>query len=319
MPQAMWAAACVTSLLAHPDVTLAVDPLVSQKQQLRRRAQGIQEILQGVYSSTSEERRFRMTAEPATKEDKAALARARAFLSECRLRDWVEEQNVQKGIAPMSGVALQHLRGQTLRRDLLRKHDLQWLRRWRKRWKVTLGTFPGRENVDAKEAQRKATYVYVCMTRGRDYSSVQNVASIWASMGGRGSAFGGSRGSNSEGPYGHQKPPQKWTPGRPKSGPPAAHGGQNGGHILDAKMVPLIHFIKAGGPQKRPLKISVFLQIFRNWGSPSAIPGGARRLAVEQLLALADAAQSQASANQHGRDSDSLVARGAAWIGICCG
>ena len=163
VPQAMWAAACVTSLLAHPDVTLAVDPLVSQKQQLRRRAQGIQEILQGVYSSTSEERRFRMTAEPATKEDKAALARARAFLSECRLRDWVEEQNVQKGIAPMSGVASEHLRGQTLRRDL------KWLRRWGKRWKVTLGTFPGREIVDAEEAQRKATYVYVCMPRGQDY------------------------------------------------------------------------------------------------------------------------------------------------------
>lgn len=69
-----------------------------------------------------------MTIEPSTKEDKAALARARAFLSEVRLRDWVEEQNVQKGIAPMSGVALEHLRGQTLRRDVKRKHDLQWLR-----------------------------------------------------------------------------------------------------------------------------------------------------------------------------------------------
>ena len=132
---------------------------------------------------------------------------------------------------------------------------------------MTLGTFPGRENVDAKEAQRKATYVYVCMTRGRDYSSVQNVASIWASMGGRGSAFGGSRGSNSEGPYGHQKPPQKWTPGRPKSGPPAAHGGQNGVHILDAKMAPPIHFIKAGGP-KNGRKKSLFSCRFQKLGQP---------------------------------------------------
>ena len=89
----------------YGDVTLAVDFLVSQKQQLRRRAQSLEEILQGVCSSTSEERRFRMTIEPSTKEDKAALERARAFLSEVRLRDWVEEQTVRKGIAPMSGVA----------------------------------------------------------------------------------------------------------------------------------------------------------------------------------------------------------------------
>ena len=135
---------------------------------------------------------------------------------------------------------------------------------------MTLGTFPGREFVDAEEAQRKATYVYVCMPRGRDYFSIQNVASIWAPMGGRGSAFGGSRGSTSEGPYGHQNPPQKWIPSRPKSGPPAAHGGQNSVHILDAKMVPPIHFIKPGGPQKRPRKNSVFLQISRNWATPLA-------------------------------------------------
>ena len=131
--------------------------------------------------------------------------------------------------------------------------------------------------------------------------------------------FWGVRGSTSESPYGHQNPPQKWIPSRPKSGPPAAHGGQNSVHILDAKMVPPIHFIKPGGPQKRPRKNAVFLQISRNWATPPGIAGGARRLAVEHLLAFADAAQSQAGANQHGRESDSLVARGAAWIGICCG
>ena len=87
---------------------------MSQKQQVRRRTRGLEETLQGLCSSTSEYRHFRMTIEPSTKEDKPALARARAFLSEVRLRDWVEEQNVQKGIAPMSVVALEHLRGQTL-------------------------------------------------------------------------------------------------------------------------------------------------------------------------------------------------------------
>ena len=126
---------------------------------------------------------------------------------------------MQKGIAPMSGVALEHLRGQTLRRDVKRKHDLQWLRRWRKRWKVTLGTFPGREIVDAAEAQRKATYVYVFIPRRRNYFRIQNVASIWAPIGGRGSAFGASGGPLLRSHMGTRILPKSGSPAAPKVDP----------------------------------------------------------------------------------------------------
>ena len=121
---------------------------------------------------------------------------------------------------------------------------------------MTLGTFPGREFVDAEEAQRKATYVYVCASQAELFSHPK--CGLHLGPDGRpGVRFWGVRGSNSESPYGHQNPPQKWIPSRPKSGPPAAHGGQNSVHILDAKMVPPIHFIKPGGPQKRPRKNAV--------------------------------------------------------------
>ena len=136
-----------------------------------------------------------------------------------RLRDRVEEQNVQKGIAPMSGVALEHLRGQTLRRDVKRKHDLQWLRRWRKRWKVTLGTFPGREIVDAAEAQRKATYVYVFIPRRRNCFRIQIAASIRVPIGGRGSAFGASGGPLLRAHMGTRILPKSGSPAAPKVDP----------------------------------------------------------------------------------------------------
>ena len=64
---------------------------------------------------------------------------------------------MQKVIALVNGLVLEHTRGHTFRPSMKRKHDLQWLRRWRRRWKLTLGAFPGREIVDAEEAQRKAT------------------------------------------------------------------------------------------------------------------------------------------------------------------
>ena len=64
---------------------------------------------------------------------------------------------MQSGIALVSGVVLEHKRGHTFRPNVTRKHDLQWLCRWRRRWKLTLGAVPSLEIVDADEAQRKST------------------------------------------------------------------------------------------------------------------------------------------------------------------
>ena len=158
VPAAMWETACVIALLGHPDVKAAGSFLVAKKPRLHRRLRSLEAELDVVSRETSEAARVRKTTAPTTKQERAALERAQNFLAEAGLNDWVAEQNVAKGIAPMSGVVMDHMRRTNLRPSVKRKNDLQWLRRWRRRWNLTLGTFVNRELVGAAEAQRKATF-----------------------------------------------------------------------------------------------------------------------------------------------------------------
>ena len=98
-----------------------------------------------------------------------SVARARAhreaccFLREHRLHAWVEQTNVAAGVAPTSSMVLDrhvhadvggdgHAHGSLLR---CRKHQLQWLRRWRQRWGVKLGRIRSGEYLAVEDAQRK--------------------------------------------------------------------------------------------------------------------------------------------------------------------
>ena len=157
VPPGLWQTACVIALLAHPDVRPAANFLVAKKPRLHRRLRSLDEELQHVYDRTSEGARLRMTTAPTTRQEQAALERAKKYLAESGLCDWVTSQNVEKGIAPMSSVVLDQMRSRSLTRSVKRKNELQWLRRWRRRWNLKLGTFVPREVVAADEAQRKAT------------------------------------------------------------------------------------------------------------------------------------------------------------------
>ena len=88
------------------------------------------------------------------------LKKAEDFLLESRLQDWMQHQNLTKGMAPSSHAVLQQKRRFSLTEDAApartvtkRKCKLQWLRRWRSRWGVRLATLAAREVVPAAEKQ----------------------------------------------------------------------------------------------------------------------------------------------------------------------
>ena len=83
----------------------------------------MEEELHHIYSGASETARLQMTTAPMMKQEKAALDRAKTFLAEAGLSDWVAEQDVEKGIAPMSGVVFDHMRRTNLRPSVKRERE----------------------------------------------------------------------------------------------------------------------------------------------------------------------------------------------------
>ena len=86
---------------------------------------------------------------------------ATRFLKEFRLAKWVETRNMEQSIAPVVSLVAQEARATNClppeADSTKHKCQLQWLRRWRKRWNITLGSIPAREHVPPEEARRKAS------------------------------------------------------------------------------------------------------------------------------------------------------------------
>jgi hypothetical protein len=92
--------------------------------------------------------------------------RLKGFLDEWSLQDELRKQNLEKGIAPLSGVVWSQ-REKCLNAAVAarlvptaspakQKHRLQWSRRWRLRWRNKLFTIQARENIPHVECQNKA-------------------------------------------------------------------------------------------------------------------------------------------------------------------
>ena len=86
------------------------------------------------------------------------LREALQIKEEAELHHWVEMQNIGKGIAPHSRMvwARARLCGSLLDQSLGRKSQLQWVRRRRRRWRVSTGAIAPRERVPDETARRKA-------------------------------------------------------------------------------------------------------------------------------------------------------------------
>ena len=89
------------------------------------------------------------------------LARTAArFLKECHLAKWVETRNMEQNIAPLVSLVAHEARSTNCLppepTSTKLRSQLHWLRRWRKRWNVSLGCIAAREHIPPEEGRRKA-------------------------------------------------------------------------------------------------------------------------------------------------------------------
>ena len=165
IPSKMWRIVTAIFVLTHPCVEPASCYLEqkwrhwdSQKDNLCNRLNAWYAVLHATSTVAS-------VLQPKTSAGKDALKKAKSFLQEQHLHDWVDNANRAQGIAPISRLLLEQATRQqpALNREPLlplgmnQKSKLQWLRRWRRRWRIGLGALQARDTLPPEECQRKVT------------------------------------------------------------------------------------------------------------------------------------------------------------------
>lgn len=114
------------------------------------------------YEGMPEEERSDLREPTAFAEPSPVSRKAMAFLKENKLAEWIKTRNLEQGIAPVTAVvAEQAVINEcimTTSTMMKYKSQKQWLRRWRKRWNITLANIPAREHVPVHEAQNKVVH-----------------------------------------------------------------------------------------------------------------------------------------------------------------
>jgi len=121
-------------------------------------------ILKAWWDAAPPVERREAALEPRTKRQVAAHRKARQFEVEIDLQAWVGEQNMKKGITPRSSVVLRRLHSMEMHREptaapggrtVKRKHQYQWLRRWRHRWHIRMAKLQVLKHLPPEEIRAK--------------------------------------------------------------------------------------------------------------------------------------------------------------------
>ena len=115
------------------------------------------------YTSAGGDVRSEFLAASSSAELQRAAKVVDKFSKEKALHGWVHQRNVATGIAPASQVVAQQLHNQGLsgspvaspKKGRHRKHTYQYLRRWRRRWKVEQGTLSALSGASPTELSEK--------------------------------------------------------------------------------------------------------------------------------------------------------------------
>lgn len=87
--------------------------------------------------------------------------KAAKFLKEYKLAQWVQDRNMKQNIAPVTSlVAKEAVKSGLLQSKgtpCKQKSENQWLRRFRRRWNITMGRIPAREHVPPEERRDKVS------------------------------------------------------------------------------------------------------------------------------------------------------------------
>ena len=103
--------------------------------------------------------------EPTALKAKPSLRRiAERFLKECHLQSWVSNLNMLHSIAPRVSLVADEAKAVGCmapeRSSMKQKYQLQWLRRWRRRWNISLASIAAREHVQPEEARQKVRWFH---------------------------------------------------------------------------------------------------------------------------------------------------------------
>lgn len=161
MPPALWGTACLLHWLPEGGEQASVQFLLRSTHGERFSAEEWTGRLQAASHSTPHDERLRRTTAPGSPSERRSLQRAKVWLQDSGLHDWLHHLNTAKKVAPVSALVL----GERDRRggaaDLRppqapkQKHRLQWLRRWRGRWQVRLGRVLGADRPEPDACVRK--------------------------------------------------------------------------------------------------------------------------------------------------------------------
>ena len=150
-------------VLTHPSTELACAYLEQKWPQWNSDRDHLQTQLQNWYGQLLATTGIDSVLNPTTTSGQSVLSKAQSFVAEFRLHSWVENANVQQGIAPLSSVVLERAAGRStsstqvslIRPNMKRKEQLQWLRRWRRRWRVGFGSILARDTLPPEECRKK--------------------------------------------------------------------------------------------------------------------------------------------------------------------
>ena len=164
VPASLWRVVTIIYALTHPAVEPAGTFLKQKWQHWGSEEDRIKILLRGWYAQLLFLSSVNSVLQPTTKIGRDSLSKAQSFLQEFELHKWVDKANKTQGIAPMSSIMLQragridHVTGRLpiLKSSTQRKHQFQWLRRWRRRWNVGLGAMKPRDTLPPAECAQKA-------------------------------------------------------------------------------------------------------------------------------------------------------------------
>ena len=152
VPSLYWRAACLVHWHSNPAEQAGLMLIRRHWPQRTVEPAAIVAALDASAVGTPAAEQRRQLDAPRGAAEEAAARMARTCLDELGLHTWVEMLNIEKGVAPMTSVALgRHAlagsAGDTapaLTTASTPKHKRQWLLRWRRRWRVLLGrVLPG--------------------------------------------------------------------------------------------------------------------------------------------------------------------------------
>ena len=158
---------------ANGSVELATEYILAKKDSLKNNGTLVRELLTQEWASKDEGEKIRLRDGPHSLSETRNYHAVTRWLKEKKIHDWVETQNVTKGIAPMQRIVVSQINNPTECTEPSAVHTpapvsrgrKQWMRRWRRRWNVTLARLQAGDVLPPEVAQRKAVCETVSNTR----------------------------------------------------------------------------------------------------------------------------------------------------------